>query len=547
MKKDLPSIIITGASGLIGSYILQNLLNEYNVFAIARRSRKVANIPYHQNLQWIQCDIANWNSLKDVMNYIKDHGGAKFVIHLAAYYDFTYEDNPEYERTNIKGTENVLKFSKEIGISRFIFASSLAACQFSDGKTPIDENSPLVPEYQYAYTKKIGEELVEKYSKDFSCTIIRLAAVFSDWCEYAVLYKFLESWLSHSYYSRMLAGKGESAIPYIHVHDLYLLFKNVLAKSDRLTNHNILIASPDGSTSHNELFEIATRYYLGESIKPIYLPKAVAYLGIVFRTTIQKLGLTSNEYFERLWMLKYLDNKLRIDSSKTRRLLDWNPTPRYHILRRMLFLLEKMKSHPDEWKVRNEAALKRITRRPNFLIYERLIVEKENLLEQITEKILAQKEAGKFKKYQELDREDFNCYMSTLYHLLMAAVRSGDRGLMIQYIDDIALRRFAEGFEPEVICNTLTVFREIIVRKLESIKEFSKIKQDIYDYISLTTQLAQDEIEDLYEDLLTKMPKDKISESALLPDCKELQKMIRQLSAFYQISPEEGKYYEDLR
>lgn len=65
------------------------------------------------------------------------------------------------------------------------------------------------------------------------------------------------------------------------------------------------------------------------------------------------------------------------------------------------------------------------------------------------------------------------------------------------------------------------------------VKEFSRIKQDIYDYISLTTQLAQDEIEDLYEDLLTKMPKNKISESALLPACKELQKMIRQLSAFY--------------
>lgn len=59
------------------------------------------------------------------------------------------------------------------------------------------------------------------------------------------------------------------------------------------------------------------------------------------------------------------------------------------------------------------------------------------------------------------------------------------------------------------------------------VKEFSRIKQDIYDYISLTTQLAQDEIEDLYKDLLTKMPKNKISESALLTDCKELQKMIR--------------------
>ncbi len=547
MKKELPSIIITGASGLIGSYILQNLVNEYNIFAIARRSRKVANIPYHQNLQWIQCDIANWNALKDVSNYIKDHGGAKFVIHLAAYYDFTYEDNPEYERTNIQGTENVLKFSKEIGISRFIFASSLAACQFNDGKTPIDEKSPLVPEYEYAYTKKIGEELVKKYSEYFSCTIIRLAAVFSDWCEYAVLYKFLESWLSHTYFSRMLAGKGESAIPYIHVHDLFLLIKSILIKTNDLSSFNIFVASPDGSTSHKELFEIATRYYLGESVKPIYLPKAVAYVGIVFRMTIQKLGLTSKEYFERLWMLKYLDYKLNIDSSKTREILNWQPTPRYHILRRMLFLLEKMKSHPDEWSVKNEAALKRVTRRPNFLIYERLISDKENLLEQITKKILSEREADKFTKYQELDLEDFNCYMSTLYHLLMAAVRSGDRGLMIQYIDDIAMRRFAEGFEPEVICNTLTVFREIIVSRLESIQEFAKIKQDIYDYVSLTTQLAQDEIEDLYDDLLTKMPRDKISESALLPDCKELQKMIRQLSAFYQIAPDDGKYHEELR
>ncbi len=38
-----------------------------------------------------------------------------------------------------------------------------------------------------------------------------------------------------------------------------------------------------------------------------------------------------------------------------------------------------------------------------------------------------------------------------------------------------------------------------------------------------------------------------IHELEFLPDCKELQKMIRQLSAFYQISPDEGKYYEELR
>jgi hypothetical protein len=59
--------------------------------------------------------------------------------------------------------------------------------------------------------------------------------------------------------------------------------------------------------------------------------------------------------------------------------------------------------------------------------------------------------------------------------------------------------------------------------------------------------MAIDEVEDHYENLIKKVPAEKIAQSDLLPDCKELQRMIRQLSAFYQISPEEGINYEDLR
>jgi nucleoside-diphosphate-sugar epimerase len=547
MKRELPSIIITGASGFIGRYILQNMIEDYKIFAIARRSRKVANIPFHQNLHWIQCDIVNQEALQEVKNYILNSGGAQYIIHLAAYYDFTYRDNPEYKRTNIDGTENILKLAREIKVERFIFASSLAACKFSKDTEYITEKSSLDQDYEYAWSKKIGEAYVKNYSQYFPCSIVRLAAVFSDWCEYAVLYKFLQSWLSHKYYSRMLGGKGKSAVPYIHVNDLFILFKKIIDNAAQLKSFDVYVASPDGSTSHRELFEIATRYYLGESVKPIFLPNIIAYIGILVRMLIQKLHLTSEEYFEKLWMLKYTDLVLNIDSSYTREELSWSPTPRYHIVRRMLFLLEKMKSHPEEWLVKNEAALKRVTGRINFMIYEQMINEKENYLEQITNKIISEHEFEKFKRYKQLDQNDLICYLSTLYHLLLAAVRSGDRSLMIHYIDDIAMRRFAEGFEPKEICDTLSVYSEIIIKNLLSIKALSKIKQEIYDYVGLTIQLAQDEIEDLYENLLKRMPRDKISESSLLPDCKELQKMIRQLSAFYQISPDEGKYYEELQ
>jgi hypothetical protein len=204
-----------------------------------------------------------------------------------------------------------------------------------------------------------------------------------------------------------------------------------------------------------------------------------------------------------------------------------------------------MKGHPDEWRVKNEAALKRVTGRANLQIYEEMIRRKEKLLAKISSTILSADEEDKFNRYKLMNHDDFQCYMSTLYHLLMAAVRSSDRSLMLQYIDDIAIRRFAEGFEPEELCNTLLVFKEIIITELTSTKELRNIKQDIYDYIGLTIQLAQDEIEDLYENLLQKMPHQKIAESSMLPDCKELQRKIRQLSAFYQISPDEAKNYKE--
>jgi hypothetical protein len=42
------------------------------------------------------------------------------------------------------------------------------------------------------------------------------------------------------------------------------------------------------------------------------------------------------------YMAGYIDKKLSVDASATYNALRWTPTPRYHILRRSLFLTEKM-------------------------------------------------------------------------------------------------------------------------------------------------------------------------------------------------------------
>lgn len=537
----LKSVVITGASGFIGSYLIDYFKEDFKIFAIARRSRKEANIPYHPNLHWLQCDISNQVTLNEAANYIIKNGSADFIVHLAAFYDFTYKANPAYKIVNVDGTINLLEFASEINVKRFIFASSLAACEFPDNGKVITEKTEPNAKYHYAISKKLGEESVKKYSAKFPCSVVRFAAVFSDWCEFAPLYKFLSSWLSKKIESRIIGGKGESAIPYIHIRDLCLMIKLIIEKNAELPQFDIYNASPDGSTSHKEIFEISTRYFFGELKKPIYLPKFAAYPALVLRRILKIFHLTCEEPFEQFWMIKYIDKKLHIDSSYTKSVLDWQPTARYHLTRRLLFLLEKLKSHPDQWRVKNEAALKRMARRTNLMIYEKMIEQKDVMLSRIIEIILEENPKGVFSKYKEMPTDDFKCYISAVYHLLLATIRSSDRSLLLTYIDEIAIRRFAEGFEPNILCKTLEVFSEVIVNHLSAYKELIKIKQEVYDNISLSLQIAQDEVEDLYDNLVKKMPIEMISKSSLLPDCKELQKMIHQLSAFYQVSPEDFK------
>ncbi len=541
MNNGFPSILITGASGFIGRFLLDNVKDEFKVFAIARRSRKESNIPYHKNLHWIQCDVSNIETLNNVKKYVTEQGGVDFLVHLAAFYDFTYEDNNEYQRTNVEGTKNILNLAKELGVKRFIFASSLAACNFPKNDEKVTESTSPDADYAYARSKKIGEQMVREYAEFFPCSILRFAAVYSDWCEYAPLYKFLSTWLSNKIDSRILAGKGESAIPYVHVNDVISIIRTIVRDTTKLDQFSIYNASPDGAVSHKELFKIATSYFFGTKVKPILIPKLLAYPGLIIKRLLRRCHLVCEEPFEKFWMIKYIDKKLVVDSSFTREALNWETAARNHITRRILFLLEKIKSHPDEWHLKNEAALHRVTRRTNLIIYEALTEIKDNVLPMIVDEMNNEENKFKYERYKKLDPNDFQCYMSTLYHLLMAAVRSGDRGLMIEYVDDIALRRFAEGFQPFTICETLELFKITLLHELNNLKDLEQMQQEVYDYVGLTLQLAQDEVEDLYDRLLQKMPPEKIADSPLLPDCKELQRMIRQLSAFYQIAPDYEK------
>jgi nucleoside-diphosphate-sugar epimerase len=498
LNNELPGIILTGASGFIGKHFIEASAKNYRLFCLARRSQNEAGVPKHENIRWSQVDVGDFSNLQEVVHSINRYGGADFVVHLAGYYDFTMKDRPEYKHANVVGTRNVLKLAQYLNIKRFIFASSLAACKFGkDPRNMLDEQSHVDAKYPYANSKRAAEELIKNYSAIFPYTILRLAAVYSDWCEYPPLFAFLSTWFSKKWNARIIGGKGTTSITYIHINDLIKLIHTVISKSDSLPQKTVFCASPGGTTSHNELFEAATRYYYGHPVKPMRIPKAIALPGVLVRTFFgDLLGIKP---FERPWMMKYLDTKLVVDSSYTMNTLSWEPSPRNDLKRRLLFLIENMKNHSVEWNVKNETQMIRAASRFNIQAYDLMLRNRDLVINKMLDFINLKENSDYFPHYCKMDPMVLKWYITMLYQLIATSIKVGDRILIRKYIQAIAFRRFKEDFNVSEPVYFLTHFEHIILSEMNIDPNAKEIRDLLFSSVSISIQMCIDEMEESFE------------------------------------------------
>ncbi len=498
MIPNLPKMIVTGASGFVGRYLLNHLKNKYFIYAFARKTQQQARVPIHKNIKWILVDIANEERLALEIQNIKKRGKIDFVIHLAGYYDFGNKPNPEYDRTNVFGTELMLKYSKQLLPKRFIFSSSIAACNFPQKGESLTETTPVVADFPYAVSKQKAEALVKEYSQYFPCSIVRFAAVYSDWCEYGPLYIFLQTWFSKGWNSKILGGKGESAVPYIHESCLNRLINTILLKTYELPQMDTYIASPNGSTSHKALFDIGTKLYYGKIKTPIKMPKLISQVGVRLRYWLgSSIGKPP---FERPWMTQYIDLKLTTDATYTMRSLNWEPSPRRLIERRLLYLVEHLRSLPIEWYSRNQVALKiNSADRPNLLISNALMSYQNDVVDEIFAHIFYNTNKELYLHYQLMNSDYLTWYINVIYNLIITSVRTGNRLSLVNYVHSLAIMRKREGFNPNEVCQAIIDSGTIIINKLINLPELKKYDGRIRDTISLSIQIMVDEIQDTYD------------------------------------------------
>ena len=158
----MPTYLVTGGAGFIGSHVVQTLLARGQSVRIADdfSSGLRDNVPSSLTADLVEGDLS------DPAVAARAVAGCKYVVHLAAIPSVprSVKDPVRSHRANVEGTLNMLIAARDAHVKRLVFAGSSSA--YGDTPTlPKHEGMPSNPLSPYALQKVIGEQYCQMFTR----------------------------------------------------------------------------------------------------------------------------------------------------------------------------------------------------------------------------------------------------------------------------------------------------------------------------------------------------------------------------------------------
>lgn len=147
-------IVVTGATGLVGSHLVKELAKHSHNNIVALYHNTAPTPQLQQLATWNQIDILDINALEGALQH------AKRVYHCAALVSFNPRQKKLLHQLNIEGTKNVVNACINCGVEKLVHVSSVAALNRNRNGVPVTEkfgDATDKDNSEYGKTKMLSE------------------------------------------------------------------------------------------------------------------------------------------------------------------------------------------------------------------------------------------------------------------------------------------------------------------------------------------------------------------------------------------------------
>lgn len=342
-----PVVLVTGAAGNIGTRLKAHLDDAYRVIGLDRPG--LCDGP-----DMFGCDLTDAASMRDAVATAAEAAGGPIasVIHLAAYFDFSGEDRPQYEAVNVEGTRNLLAALRDVEVEQFVYSGTMLVHAPGAPGERIDEDTPLAPGWAYPKSKARTEAAIREEAGDLRTVFLHLAGLYDDRTAVPTLSHQIARIYERRLKSHLFSGDPNAGQSFIHIDDMLDLFRRVVDRRDQLEPGEVILAGEPDVLGYGHLQDRIGELIHGEPRwRTVTLPTGLARLGAAIETRAEPVvpdALDQGEKpFIRPFMIEMASDHYAPDISKAQRLLGWSPEHR--IEDGLQVLVAALKDDPLEW------------------------------------------------------------------------------------------------------------------------------------------------------------------------------------------------------
>ncbi|MCL3882930.1 NAD-dependent epimerase/dehydratase family protein [Marivita sp. GX14005] len=347
--QDKSVVIITGAAGNIGSALSRELSGAYRVIGF--------DLPQlcEDREDMIGCDITDAKSCEHAVDTLREMLGERnvaSVVHLAAYFDFSGKERPQYEAVNEEGTRNLLRALQKVEVEQFVYSGTMLVHEPGVPGERITEDAPLAPAWAYPQSKARTERIIREEAEGMKTVFLRLAGLYDDETAVPTLSHQIARIYERDFKSHVYSGDTHAGQAFIHLNDMMRLFRQVVDRRGDLEPGEVILAGEPDTMSYTALQNRIGALIHGEDTwRTLVLPAPVAKLGAKLETDAEPVVPDAFDQgekpFIRPFMIDMASDHYALDISKARHLLDWEPKER--IADKLPVLIDKLKDDPLEW------------------------------------------------------------------------------------------------------------------------------------------------------------------------------------------------------